>query len=89
MADAVVSETVTDTMVGMVSDASGKAAAAGAAGQALPEPYVPGSGEKLPAELGCSTPVVHDPTLHLMTLGPQMIFATAHQHRASAIVSGL
>jgi DivIVA domain-containing protein len=51
MADAVVAETVTDTMVGTVSDAAGKAVAAGVAGQALPEPYVPGSGAGLPAEL--------------------------------------
>jgi DivIVA domain-containing protein len=56
MADAVLAETVTDTMVGTVSDAAvsdaaGKAVAARVAGQALPEPYVPGSGEKLPAEL--------------------------------------
>jgi hypothetical protein len=34
-----------------VSDAAGKAVAAGVAGQALPEPYVPGSGDKLPAQL--------------------------------------
>ena len=51
MADAVVAETVTDTMVGTVSDAAGKAVAAGVAGQALPEPYMPGSGDMLPAEL--------------------------------------
>jgi hypothetical protein len=52
MADAVVAETVTDTMVGgTVSDAAGKAVAAGVAGQALPELYVPGSGDKVPAEL--------------------------------------
>jgi hypothetical protein len=51
MADAVVAETVTDTMVGTVSDAAGKAVAAGVAGQALPEPYVPGSGDRLSAEL--------------------------------------
>ena len=34
-----------------VSDAAGKAVPAGVAGQALPEPYVPGSGDRLPAEL--------------------------------------
>ena len=51
MADAVVAETVTDTMVGTVSDAAGKAVPAGVAGQALPEPYVPGSGDRVPAEL--------------------------------------
>ena len=34
-----------------VSDAAGKAVAIGVAGQASPEPYVPGSGDKLPAEL--------------------------------------
>ena len=52
MADAVVA----DTVVGAVSDApvgdaAGKAVAAGVAGQALPEPHVPGSGERVPAEL--------------------------------------
>jgi hypothetical protein len=46
---------VTDTVVGAVSDtavsdAAGKAVAAGVAGHA-PEPYVPGSGVGLPAEL--------------------------------------
>ena len=51
MADAVVAETVTDTMVGTVSDAAGKAVPAGVAGQAPPEPYAPGSGDKLPAQL--------------------------------------
>jgi DivIVA domain-containing protein len=51
IADTVVAETVTtDTMVGTVSDAAGNVAA-GVAGQAPPEPYVPGSGDKLPAEL--------------------------------------
>jgi DivIVA domain-containing protein len=34
-----------------VRDAGGKAVSAGVAGQASPEPYVPGSGDKLPAEL--------------------------------------
>ena len=51
MADAVVAETVTDTMVGTISDTAGKAVAAGVAGQTPPEPYVPGSGDSLPAEL--------------------------------------
>jgi DivIVA domain-containing protein len=40
-----------DTVVGAVSDAAGKGVPAGVAGQALPEPYVPGSGDSLPAEL--------------------------------------
>jgi len=39
---------VSDTAV---SDAAGRAVPAGVAGQAPPEPYVPGSGAKLPAEL--------------------------------------
>jgi hypothetical protein len=51
VADAVVAETVIDTMVGTVSDAAGKGVPAGVAGQALPEPYVPGSGDRAPAEL--------------------------------------
>ena len=51
MADAVVGRTVTDTIAGTVSDAAGKAVATGVAGQAPPEPYVPGSGDRLPAEL--------------------------------------
>jgi hypothetical protein len=34
-----------------VSDATGKAVPAGVAGRAPPEPYLPGSGAKLPAEL--------------------------------------
>ncbi|HTF41828.1 MAG TPA: hypothetical protein VK754_14700, partial [Propionibacteriaceae bacterium] len=47
---------VADTVAGTVSDtavcgAAGKAVAAGVAGQAPPEPYVPGSGASLPAEL--------------------------------------
>jgi DivIVA domain-containing protein len=56
VADAVVADTVVaDTVVGAVSDtevsdATGKAVAAGVAGQAPPEPYTPGSGDKLPAE---------------------------------------
>jgi DivIVA domain-containing protein len=41
---------VADTVVGAVSDAAGKAVPA-VAGQALPEPFVPGSGASLPAEL--------------------------------------
>ena len=52
VADAV----VTDTAVGAVSDtavsdAAGKAVPAGVAEQAPPEPYVPGSGDRVPAEL--------------------------------------
>ena len=47
----VVGTRVADTVVGAVSDAAGKAVPAGVAGQALPEPYVPGSGDKVPAEL--------------------------------------
>ena len=39
---------VSDTVV---SDAVGKAVPAGVAEQALPEPYVPGSGDRVPAEL--------------------------------------
>ena len=47
---------VADTVVGAVSDtavsdAAGKAVPAGVAGQAPPEPYVPGSGDRVPAEL--------------------------------------
>jgi DivIVA domain-containing protein len=42
---------VAGTVVAAVSDAAGKAVAAGVAGQALPEPYVPGSGGRVPAEL--------------------------------------
>jgi DivIVA domain-containing protein len=47
---------VGETLVGAVSDAAvsdgaGKAVPAGVAGQALPEPYVPGSGGRVPAEL--------------------------------------
>jgi hypothetical protein len=42
---------VVDTVVGAVSDAAGKAVPARVAEQASPEPYVPGSGDKLPAEL--------------------------------------
>ena len=42
----VVADTVVaDTVVAAVSDAAGKAVPAGVAGQAPPEPYVPGSGE--------------------------------------------
>ena len=51
VADTVVVDTVVDTVVGAISDAAGKAVPAGVAGQALPEPYVPGSGDRLPAEL--------------------------------------
>ena len=52
VADAVVADTVVaDMVVGAVSDAAGKAVPAGVAGQALPEPYVPGSGDRVPAEL--------------------------------------
>jgi DivIVA domain-containing protein len=48
----VVADTVVaDTVVAGVSDAAGKAVPAGVAGQVLPEPYVPGSGDSLPAEL--------------------------------------
>ena len=51
-AAAVVADTVVaDTVVAAISDAAGKAVPAGVAGQALPEPYVPGSGDRLPAEL--------------------------------------
>ena len=47
---------VADMVVGAVSDtavsdAAGKAVTAGVAGQAPPEPYMPGSGARLPAEL--------------------------------------
>jgi hypothetical protein len=47
---------VTDTVAGAVSDtavsdAAGKAVATGVAGQAPPEPYLPGSGEWVPAKL--------------------------------------
>ena len=38
-------------VVAALSDAAGDAVPAGVAGQALPEPYVPGSGERVPAEL--------------------------------------
>jgi hypothetical protein len=52
MADAVVADTVVaDTVVAGISDAAGKAVPAGVAGQALPEPYVPGSGDRFPAKL--------------------------------------
>src|SRR5215212_9891891 len=40
-----------DTVVAAISDAAGKAVPAGVAEQALPEPYVPGSGDRVPAEL--------------------------------------
>jgi hypothetical protein len=47
----VVDTVVADTVVGAVSDAAGKAVPARVAEQAPPEPYVPGSGESLPAKL--------------------------------------
>ena len=48
----VVADTVVaDTVVAAISDAAGKAVPARVAGQALPEPYVPGSGDRVPAEL--------------------------------------
>jgi hypothetical protein len=48
----VVADTVmADTVVSAVSDAAGKAVPARVAEQAPPEPYVPVSGDKLPAEL--------------------------------------
>ncbi len=47
----VVADTVVaDAVVAAVSDAAGEAVPSGVAGQALPEPYVPGSGDRLPAE---------------------------------------
>jgi hypothetical protein len=48
VADAVVADTV---VAAISSDAAGKAVRAGVAEQALPEPYVPGSGDRVPAEL--------------------------------------
>jgi DivIVA domain-containing protein len=48
----VVADTVVaDTVVAAISDAAGKAVPAGVAEQAPPEPYVPGSGDRVPAEL--------------------------------------
>ena len=47
VADAVVA----DAVVAAIGGAAGEAVPAGVAGQALPEPYVPGSGDRLPAEL--------------------------------------
>jgi len=48
----VVADTVVaDTVVAAVSDAMGEAVPAGVAGQVLPEPYVPGSGGRVPTEL--------------------------------------
>jgi DivIVA domain-containing protein len=48
----VVADTVVaDTVVAAISDAAGKAVPAGVAEQAPPEPFVPGSGERVPAEL--------------------------------------
>ena len=47
----VVADTVVaDTVVAGISDAAGKAVPAGVAGQ-TPEPYVPGSGDRVPAKL--------------------------------------
>jgi hypothetical protein len=40
-----------DTVVGAVSDGAGKGVPAGVAGQALPEPFVAGSGARVPAQL--------------------------------------
>jgi hypothetical protein len=57
VADTVVVDTVVaDTVVGAVSDAAvsdaaGKAVPAGVAEQPLLEPYLPGSGDRVPAEL--------------------------------------
>jgi DivIVA domain-containing protein len=48
VADAVVADTV---VAAISSDAAGKAVRAGVAEQALPEPYLPGSGDRVPAEL--------------------------------------
>jgi DivIVA domain-containing protein len=45
-----VADTVTDTVVAAISDTTGKAVPAGVAGQP-PEPYVPGSGDRVPAKL--------------------------------------
>jgi DivIVA domain-containing protein len=42
---------VADTVVAAISEAAGKAVAAGVAEQPLPEPYVPGSGDRVPAKL--------------------------------------
>jgi DivIVA domain-containing protein len=42
---------VADRVVAAVSGAAGEAVPVGGAGHALPEPYVPGSGDRLPAEL--------------------------------------
>ena len=52
----VMADTVTDTVVGAVRDATvsdpaGEGGPVGVAGQALPEPYVPGSGDRIPAEI--------------------------------------
>jgi hypothetical protein len=52
LADTVVADTVVaDTVIAAISDAAGKAVPAGVAEQALAEPYVPGSGDRVPAEL--------------------------------------
>jgi DivIVA domain-containing protein len=51
VAATVVADTVAHTVVVAISDAAGKAVPAGVAGQAPPEPYVPGSGDRVPAEL--------------------------------------
>jgi hypothetical protein len=42
---------VADSLVSATGGAAGEGGPAGVAGQALPEPYVPGSGDRLPAEL--------------------------------------
>ena len=47
----VVDTVVADTVVGAVGDVAGEAVPAAVAGQALPEPYVPGSGARVPAKL--------------------------------------
>jgi hypothetical protein len=48
----VVADTVVaDTLVSEIGGAAGEAVPAVVAGQALPEPYVPGSGDRVPAEL--------------------------------------
>ena len=49
--DTVVDTVVADTVVAAISDAAGKAVIAGVAGHAPPEPYVPGSGDRVPTEL--------------------------------------
>ena len=52
VADTVVADKVVGAISdAAVSDAGGQAVPAGVAGQAPPEPYVPGSGDRVPAEL--------------------------------------